>query len=198
MTAPLGDHAGGGRAVDATGRTASGAPAPTIDELIGLARATLAACIARGLTVATAESCTGGLVSHTLTEIAGSSASFRGGVVAYANEAKEALLGVDDDLLARHGAVSAEVAEAMADGARRRLGTDLAAAVTGIAGPDGGTAEKQVGLVYVCVVGPGGARLRRCVWAHDRAGNKRASAGVALAMLCDAAEESPERSPSAL
>lgn len=198
MTAPSGAREGGDRQGGATGLAASDAPAPALDELVALARAALAACIARGLTIATAESCTGGLVSHALTEIAGSSASFRGGVVAYANDAKTALLDVDEALLVRHGAVSAEVAEAMADGARRRLGTDLAAAVTGVAGPDGGTVEKPVGLVYICVVGPGRTRARRCLWPHDRAGNKLASAGVALAMLRDVAEESPERSPSAL
>jgi PncC family amidohydrolase len=180
---------------DATVTAVPVGPAPTFDELVGLARSVVASCRARGLTIATAESCTGGLVGHALTEVPGASAAYRGGVVAYANDAKSALLDVDAALLARHGAVSAEVAEAMAVGVRRRMGTDLAVAVTGVAGPDGGTAEKPVGLAYVCVSAARGARLTRCLWPHDRAGNKRASASVALAMLEEAAGESSERSP---
>jgi nicotinamide-nucleotide amidase len=104
--------------------------------------------LARGpTTVAFAESCTGGLVSHRLTNVPGSSKYFRGGINAYANEVKEKLLGVPADLLAAHGAVSEEVAGAMAEGARRAVGTELGVGVTGIAGPDGGTAEKPVGTV---------------------------------------------------
>jgi nicotinamide-nucleotide amidase len=102
---------------------------------------------ARGVTVAFAESCTGGLVGHRLTNVAGSSAYFRGGINAYANSIKEQLLGVPAAMLAAHGAVSEEVAAAMAEGARRALGTDVAVGVTGIAGPDGGTADKPVGTV---------------------------------------------------
>jgi competence/damage-inducible protein CinA-like protein len=101
----------------------------------------------RGLTIALAESCTGGLVAHRLTNVAGSSAYFVGGVNAYANAVKQALLGVPAAMLETHGAVSEEVAAAMAEGARRALGADLAVGVTGIAGPDGGTPEKPVGLV---------------------------------------------------
>jgi PncC family amidohydrolase len=164
------------------------ASAPTFEAIVDLARVALAAAAAGGRSVATAESCTGGLVAHALTEVPGSSATFRGGVVAYANEAKVALLGVDADLIERHGAVSAEVAMAMAEGARRRLGTDLAVAVTGVAGPDGGTTAKPVGLAYVCAAGPDGSQVRRCLWPYDRAGNKRASAAVALRILRDAAE----------
>ena len=168
------------------------ATAPSLADLVHLARAALEAAADRGHTIASAESCTGGLVAHALTEVPGSSATFRGGVVAYANDAKVALLGVDPGLLERHGAVSAEVAVAMAEGARSRLGADLAVAVTGVAGPDGGTAEKPVGLVYVCAAGPDGSRVRRCLWPYDRAGNKRASAAVALRMLVDAAVGRPD------
>jgi len=102
---------------------------------------------ARGLSVAFAESCTGGLVGHRLTNVPGSSTYYRGGINAYSNAAKERLLGVPSALLATHGAVSEEVAGAMAEGARRALATDVAVGVTGIAGPDGGTAEKPVGTV---------------------------------------------------
>jgi competence/damage-inducible protein CinA-like protein len=115
-------------------------------------------CRARGLTLATAESCTGGLVAARLTSVAGSSDVFLGGVVAYSNEVKERELDVPARLLAEHGAVSREVAAAMAAGARGRLGADLALAVTGVAGPGGGTPEKPVGLVYLHAEGPGGAK----------------------------------------
>ena len=120
----------------------------------------LALARARGLTIATAESCTGGLVAARLTRVPGSSESFLGGVVAYANAVKTAELDVPEALLDEHGAVSAEVAEAMAEGARRRLGADLAVAVTGVAGPGGGTEEKPVGLVHLHVSGPDGSRAR--------------------------------------
>jgi nicotinamide-nucleotide amidase len=113
--------------------------------------------------VATAESCTGGLLAARLTERAGSSAYALGGVVAYADEAKVALAGVDPGLIARHGAVSREVADALADGARERLGADIGAGITGVAGPGGGTEEKPVGTVWVAVAGPDGARLTRGV-----------------------------------
>lgn len=146
-----------------------------------------AACIARGLTVATAESCTGGLVAHLMTEEPGSSAYLRGGVVAYSDEVKRKLLGVPAEVLAAHGAVSAQVAVAMAEGVRARLGTDLAVGVTGIAGPDGGSAAKPVGLVYVAVAGGLAPQVRRFTWPHDRAGNKLASADAALRMLLQTA-----------
>ena len=115
---------------------------------------------ARGLRLATAESCTGGMVAARLTDVAGSSTSFVGGVVAYADEVKRSELDVTEGLLAEHGAVSAEVAAAMAEGARRRLGADVAVAVTGIAGPGGATPEKPVGRVHLHVAGPEGSVAR--------------------------------------
>ncbi|MEX2211993.1 MAG: CinA family nicotinamide mononucleotide deamidase-related protein [Gaiellaceae bacterium] len=115
-------------------------------------------CRERGLTLAAAESCTGGLVSARLTDVAGSSDVFRGGVVAYADGVKHSQLLVSDDVLAQHGAVSAETAEAMAQGARRALGADVGVSVTGIAGPEGGTPQKPVGLVYLHAAGPDGDR----------------------------------------
>ena len=145
-------------------------------------------CLAAGLSVVTAESCTGGLVAHELTEIPGSSAYFLGGIVAYADSTKQAGLGVPAELIARHGAVSVQVARAMAEGARRVLGADLAVAVTGIAGPGGGTPAKPVGLTYVAVDGPAGRDVRRFTWAHDRSGNKRASAAAAIELLISASE----------
>jgi nicotinamide-nucleotide amidase len=125
-------------------------------------------CRQRGLTLAAAESCTGGLVSARLTAIAGSSDVFRGGVVAYANEVKESELGVPHDVLERHGAVSAEAARAMAEGVRERLGADVGVAVTGVAGPGGGSEEKPVGLVFVHAVGPDGEEARRTELPGDR------------------------------
>jgi nicotinamide-nucleotide amidase len=120
----------------------------------------LSLAAARGLRLATAESCTGGMVAARLTGVPGSSASFVGGVVAYADDVKRRELGVPEELLAERGAVSAEVAAAMAEGVRGRLGADLAVAVTGVAGPDGGTAEKPVGRVHLHASGPGGSLAR--------------------------------------
>ena len=122
----------------------------------------------RGLTLGTAESCTGGLVAGRLTDVPGASDVFRGGVVAYANEVKERELGVPESLLAEHGAVSAEVAAAMAHGARAALGVDVAVAVTGVAGPGGGSEEKPVGLVFLHAVGPDGESARRLDFPGDR------------------------------
>jgi nicotinamide-nucleotide amidase len=126
----------------------------SIEELV------LALAHARGWQLATAESCTGGLVAARLTSVPGSSASFVGSVVSYADEVKRSELGVPAGLLADYGAVSAEVAAAMAEGARARLGADVAVAVTGIAGPGGGTTEKPVGLVYIHASGPDGSLTR--------------------------------------
>lgn len=141
---------------------------------------------ARKQTVCTAESCTGGLVASLLTDVPGSSAYVLGGVVAYANEAKEQLLGVPHDLLLAHGAVSEPVAEAMAIGALARFGADYALSLTGIAGPGGGTAEKPVGLVYIGLAVRGGpVEVRRFVWTGGRVANKQASAAAALAWLLE-------------
>jgi PncC family amidohydrolase len=161
----------------------------TADEpnLHELAERLQAICLAAGLSVATAESCTGGLVAHELTEIPGSSGYFLGSIVAYADESKRAALGVPAELIARHGAVSAHVARAMAEGARRVLGADLAVAVTGIAGPGGGTPAKPVGLTYVAVEGRDGGEVRRFSWPHDRSANKVASAAAAIELLISAA-----------
>jgi len=116
---------------------------------------------ARGWTIATGESCTGGLLAGRLTERAGSSAWVLGGVVAYANSAKSGLLGVDPAVIEARGAVSVEVAEALADGARERLGADVGVGITGVAGPSGGSPEKPVGFVCFSVAGPDGARRTR-------------------------------------
>jgi nicotinamide-nucleotide amidase len=120
----------------------------------------LSLATAQGLTLGTAESCTGGMVAARLTDVPGSSASFVGGVVAYSDDVKRSELGVPEELLAAHGAVSAEVAAAMAEGARKRLGADVAVAVTGIAGPGGGTPEKPVGRVHIHAAGPDGSLTR--------------------------------------
>ena len=120
-----------------------------IAELVDLAARLGARCDALGLRVATVESCTGGLVGHLITDVAGSSACYLGGFVTYSDELKREVVGVPHDVLAAHGAVSAQVAMAMATGGRLRTGADLAVAVTGIAGPDGGTPEKPVGTVFI-------------------------------------------------
>ena len=137
----------------------------------------------RGLTLATAESCTGGLVAARLTEVSGSSDVFRGAVVAYANEVKAEQLGVPEAVLAEHGAVSAETAAAMAAGARRGLGADVAVSVTGIAGPDGGTEEKPVGLVYLHASGPDGELERRLDLPGDRETIRTRAAVAALHLV---------------
>ncbi len=148
----------------------------------------LSLCRAEGLRVATAESCTGGLIAACLTEIAGSSDVVDRGFVTYANEAKRDLLGVPDEVLMRVGAVSEEVARAMAAGALARSDADLAVAVTGIAGPGGGTAAKPVGLVHHACAGPSGAVLhRRVVYPGDRGAVRLATVATALDMLIDGA-----------
>ncbi|HEX7473696.1 MAG TPA: CinA family protein [Candidatus Limnocylindrales bacterium] len=169
---------------DQTGRALAGTEAG----LVALAERLQARCLAAGLTVATAESCTGGLVAHVITQVSGSSGYLLGGVVAYADAIKVGQLAVPQAVLDAHGAVSAQVARAMADGVRDRFGADLAVSITGIAGPDGGTAAKPVGLTYLAVAGPAGTEVRRVVWNGDRSANKASSAGVALEMLLTQAE----------
>jgi nicotinamide-nucleotide amidase len=136
-----------------------------------------------GLTLATAESCTGGLVSARLTDVAGASDVYVGGVVAYSNEVKMRRLGVPAEVLERHGAVSPETAAAMARGARAELAADAAVAVTGIAGPGGGTAEKPVGLVYISVTTPERETTERIVLSGDREAVRARATALALHTL---------------
>jgi PncC family amidohydrolase len=134
-------------------------------------------------TIALAESCTGGLVAHRLTNVPGSSAYLIGGAVSYANEAKERMLGVSHQTLQEHGAVSEETAREMARRVRRLLQTDIAMAVTGIAGPSGGTPEKPVGLTYIALTAKDLERCEKYLWQGDRWANKEQSAEAALEML---------------
>ena len=137
----------------------------------------------RSLSLAVAESCTGGLITHRLTEVAGSSRYVERGFVTYSNASKVELLGVDAELIRSHGAVSPEVAESMARGARTRAGTDIAIAVTGIAGPSGGTAEKPVGLVFIAVCDEGACLVHRFLFPGNRVQVKRWSSQMALDLL---------------
>lgn len=137
----------------------------------------------KGWTLALAESCTGGLVSHWVTDIPGSSEIYRGGVVAYHNSAKKNLLGVPRTTLRRAGAVSAEAARDMAKGCKKRFASDCAVAITGIAGPSGGTLQKPVGLVFICVLTP---RRMLCIqrrFRGSRARIKKSAASAALSYL---------------
>jgi competence/damage-inducible protein CinA C-terminal domain len=152
-----------------------------LDERLSvLAQALQARCVARGLHLVTVESCTGGLVGHAITSNPGSSAYYLGGLITYADALKRDLAGVPADVLEAHGAVSAQVALAMADGARRRMGADIAVSVTGVAGPDGGSEAKPVGLTYIGVADGRGTDVRRFAWAGDRAANQLESAVAAL------------------
>jgi len=137
------------------------------------------------LTLATAESCTGGLISSRITDIAGSSAYFMGGIVAYSYEAKNALLGVSWDTIHNKGAVSRETVIEMARGARNVLGVDIAVSVSGIAGPGGGTPDKPVGTVWVGLATPNGEEARHFVWDGDRIRNKHLSSEAALQFVLD-------------
>jgi PncC family amidohydrolase len=143
----------------------------------------IARLVEQGRTVAVAESCTGGLVGHRLTQVPGSSAAFLGGVIAYHNTVKERVLGVPAEVLEREGAVSEATVLAMAEGVRRLLGADVAVAVTGVAGPSGGTDDKPVGLTYVALAGPESRTCERYLWRGERQANKESSAEAALALL---------------
>jgi nicotinamide-nucleotide amidase len=139
--------------------------------------------IQRGLKLALAESCTGGLISHRITNVPGSSQTFLAGIVAYSNEAKTNFLGVPADLIRKHGAVSSEVAEAMAKGIAERTGADISLGVTGIAGPGGGTPEKPVGLVYIGLRTPDGIQVTRNIFGGSRQEIKLRTSHTALNML---------------
>jgi nicotinamide-nucleotide amidase len=154
-------------------------------ELQEAAKRVLAACRAGGLTIATAESCTGGLVVAALTEISGSSDVVDRGFVTYSNSAKQAMLGVPAATLKRYGAVSAETAAAMAAGALKRAGVDLSVAITGIAGPGGGSKQKPVGLVHFAAASRDGKRLerRRLFGKIGRRRVRERSVAEALALL---------------
>ncbi|MFM9033323.1 MAG: competence/damage-inducible protein A [Mycobacterium sp.] len=157
----------------------------TVDEQV--------AALLSGRWIATAESCTAGMLAARLTDRAGSSAYVAGGVVAYANQAKVALLEVDSALIEEHGAVSAEVAEAMAAGALQRFGADTAVAITGVAGPGGGTEDKPVGTVWFCVRVTGGPTVTRCVQVPgERADVRERSTTVAMHLLRRALSAPPE------
>jgi len=137
----------------------------------------------RKLTLATAESCTGGMIGEMLTETSGSSVYYLGGVISYANSAKREMLGVSEEDLTNHGAVSREVAEAMARGARERFGSDLAVSVTGIAGPTGGSPEKPVGTVWIAVADADGVSAKRMQFGNERTITRLRAANVALDMV---------------
>jgi PncC family amidohydrolase len=137
----------------------------------------------RQMTLAVAESCTGGLVSHRITNVPGSSAYYRGSVTAYSNEVKEVVLSVQHHTLIQYGAVSEQTALEMARGVRDLLRADVGLAVTGIAGPGGGTPEKPVGLVYVGLAAPDGEWVERCMWDGNRIENKAYSAEAVLDLL---------------
>lgn len=158
-------------------------------EILSLAETALDACRSRGWHVATAESCTGGLVAAALTAIAGSSDVVERGFVTYSNEAKSEMLGVSPATIAAHGAVSAETVAAMAQGAVVRAPVDLAVSVAGIAGRGGGSAEKPVGLVIFGIARRGGqCQTHRHVFSGDRNAVREAAVKVALGLLADAAK----------
>ena len=160
----------------------------------GVEEIVLELCRARGWTLATAESCTGGLVAARLTSVPGSSAAFVGSIVAYSNEVKERELGVPAATLERYGAVSAETAAAMAAGALERLGADVSVAVTGVAGPGGGTPEKPVGLVYVHAETPEAAHGIEFTYGQDRDSIRRRATVAALHLLRRLLAQAPDKS----
>jgi nicotinamide-nucleotide amidase len=156
---------------------AFGTDSDTLESAVGRA------LIGKGFTLSLAESCTGGLIGHKLTNVSGISQSFLMGVVAYRNEIKTDLLGVPEDLIAAHGAVSEEVARAMASGVRRAADSDYGLSVTGIAGPTGGSPEKPVGTVFIGLDGPNGTVARRHKFSGDRQDIKEKTANAALDLL---------------
>ena len=171
---------------DATrGVDAEDAAADELGDLVALAGSIQSAMTERGLTLATAESCTGGLIGHIVTETKGSSDYYVGGLISYSNELKQNELAVEASTLDAHGAVSAQTCVAMAQGARQRYGSSVAVAVTGIAGPDGGTEQKPVGLTYVGVADEAGHDVRRHQWHGDRHSNKVESARAALELVLE-------------
>jgi len=157
-----------------------------------LSRELSALLIKGGLTVSVAESCTAGLLGALITDQPGSSAYFLGGVIAYADQVKRDQLGVPAALLTRHGAVSREVAIAMAEGVRSRFGTTLAASITGIAGPDA-EGGKPVGLTYIAVATGRGTTVHEYTFSGDRWSNRRQAAGQALRLLIEAARANAEK-----
>jgi nicotinamide-nucleotide amidase len=149
----------------------------TMEEVVGQL------CSLHKWSLALAESCTGGLIAHRLTEVPGSSTYLDRGIVTYSNTAKQELLGVSPAILRKYGAVSAQVAEAMAKGIRAKSHVDLGVSVTGIAGPGGGSAKKPVGLVYMAIDGPRGSQSQRCQFWGNRTEIKFRSSQAALDMI---------------
>ena len=147
---------------------------------------------AKGYTISCAESCTGGLLTSTLTDVPGSSAYVMGSVVSYSNDVKSRILHVAEGTLAAHGAVSPETARAMAEGVRNLMQTDVGVGITGIAGPGGGSPEKPIGLVYIAVSAPGKASVEKNVFSGVRAEIKRAAVNKALAMVQEMIREMDE------
>jgi len=141
--------------------------------------------VERRLTLSSAESCTGGLFGHVLTEVPGSSEYYLGGIISYSDELKREELGVDAQTLEKHGAVSAQTCVAMAEGARRRYRSSMAVAVTGIAGPAGGSDSKPVGLTYIGLADANGNDVRRHQWQTDRHTNKVESVGACLGLVLE-------------
>ncbi len=137
----------------------------------------------KNITIATAESCTGGLLAHYLTSISGSSIYFIQGIVSYSNQAKESLLGVSKKTLETHGAVSEQTAHEMAVGIRTNAATDIGISTTGIAGPTGGTAEKPVGLVYIGLASQNTMKVKQCIFTGNRMENKESTCYEALQMV---------------
>ncbi|WP_413203583.1 CinA family protein [Rhodospirillum sp. A1_3_36] len=164
-------------------------PLPFPKDLAQHAQEVISALKEKGYLVVTAESCTGGMISTALTAVSGSSAVVDRGFVTYSNDAKTQMLGVPEEMLATHGAVSAEVAQAMAEGALNNSLATISISVTGIAGPDGGSADKPVGLVHMaCAIADGPVQARRQVFAGDRHEVRHATVNAALDLILRAME----------